>query len=97
MKENKSKKILDSVNYPDDIKRLPIEKLPELCDDVRNFLIESVSQTGGHFGSNLGVVELTVALHRVFNAPKDAIIWDVGHQAYPHKILTGRKDKMKTI
>lgn len=97
MKENKSKKILNSINYPDDIKKIPVEKLSELCNDVRNFLIESVSQTGGHFGSNLGVVELTVALHRVFNAPKDSIVWDVGHQAYPHKILTGRREKMKTI
>ncbi|TAK97031.1 1-deoxy-D-xylulose-5-phosphate synthase [Patescibacteria group bacterium] len=92
-----SKKLLDSVNLPQDVRNLPVEKLPQLCDEVRQFLIESVAQTGGHFGSNLGVVELTVALHYVFDTPKDLLIWDVGHQAYPHKILTGRKDRMLTI
>lgn len=97
MEENKIKKILDSVNFPSDVKKLPEEKMPKLCNEVRDFLIKSVSQTGGHFGSNLGVVELTVALHRVFETPRDIIIWDVGHQAYPHKILTGRKDKLHTI
>lgn len=91
------KNILDSVNFPSDVKNVPEEKLPKLCEEVRNFLIESVSKSGGHFGSNLGVVELTVALHRVFDTPKDLLIWDVGHQAYPHKILTGRKDKITTI
>ena len=97
MSEQKFGKILKSINYPADVKKIPTEKLPELCGDIRNFLIKSVSQTGGHFGSNLGVVELTVALHYVFDAPTDSIIWDVGHQAYPHKILTGRKDKLHTI
>lgn len=95
--KNDKKKLLDSINFPEDVRKLPAEKLPELCKEVRSFLIDSVSQTGGHFGSNLGVVELTVALHRVFDTPKDILIWDVGHQAYSHKILTGRKDKIKTI
>jgi 1-deoxy-D-xylulose-5-phosphate synthase len=97
MGKNSSKKMLDSIDFPADVRKLPEEKLPELCHEVRDFLIESVSQTGGHFGSNLGVVELTVALHRVFDTPKDLLIWDVGHQAYPHKILTGRKNRMNTI
>lgn len=96
MKKNKEK-LLDSINFPQDVRNLPAEKLPQLCDEVRGFLIDSVSQSGGHFGSNLGVVELTVALHRVFDTPKDLLIWDVGHQAYPHKILTGRKNEMHTI
>jgi 1-deoxy-D-xylulose-5-phosphate synthase len=97
MKENKAEKLLDSANFPKDLRKLPKEKLPQLCEELRDFLIESVSQTGGHFGSNLGVVELTVALHWVFDTPRDLLIWDVGHQAYPHKILTGRKDRLKTI
>ena len=97
MEEKKAKKMLNSINFPVDLKKIPAEKLPELCDEVRNFLIESVSQSGGHFGSNLGVVELTVALHYIFDTPRDILIWDVGHQAYPHKMLTGRKDKLHTI
>jgi 1-deoxy-D-xylulose-5-phosphate synthase len=97
MKKSVTKKILDSVNFPQDVRKLPEEKLPQLCSEVREFLIESVAQTGGHFGSNLGVVELTVALHYVFDTPKDLLIWDVGHQAYPHKILTGRKKQLHTI
>jgi 1-deoxy-D-xylulose-5-phosphate synthase len=96
MKKN-AKNLLDSINFPSDVRKLPQEDLPQLCSEVRGFLIDSVSQTGGHFGSNLGVVELTVALHRVFNTPKDKLIWDVGHQSYPHKILTGRKKRMTTI
>ena len=95
--KNGRKKLLDSINFPQDVRNLPKEKMPELCDEVRGFLIDSVSQSGGHFGSSLGVVELTVAIHRVFDTPKDLLIWDVGHQAYPHKILTGRKDRMHTI
>lgn len=97
MKKNNPKKILDLVNFPEDVRKLPEGKLPELCKETREFLIESVSQTGGHLGSSLGVVELTVALHRVFNTPKDLLVWDVGHQTYPHKILTGRKEKMHTM
>lgn len=97
MKNSNGKKILDSINLPQDVRNLPVEKMSQLCDEIRSFLVDVVSQTGGHLGSSLGVVELTVALHRVFNTPKDILIWDVGHQAYPHKILTGRKDRMCTI
>ncbi|PIP27101.1 MAG: 1-deoxy-D-xylulose-5-phosphate synthase [Candidatus Moranbacteria bacterium CG23_combo_of_CG06-09_8_20_14_all_39_10] len=97
MTKNRIEKLLDAVNFPADVKKIPAEKLPQLCGEVRKFLIETVSQVGGHFGSNLGVVELTVALHRVFDTPKDLLIWDVGHQAYPHKILTGRKNQLHAI
>ena len=97
MKKKKSEKILEKINIPKDLKKLSQKDLFCLCADIRKFLIESVSKTGGHLGSNLGVIELTVALHRVFDTPRDFLIWDVGHQAYPHKILTGRKDKMHTI
>jgi 1-deoxy-D-xylulose-5-phosphate synthase len=97
MKNKKSNKILDGVNFPADLRKLTKEKLPKFCDEVRDYLIESVAQSGGHFGSNLGVVELTVALHYVFDTPKDLLIWDVGHQAYTHKILTGRKKQLSTI
>lgn len=84
--------ILEQIQKPNDIKRLPEEELPVLAKEIRRFLIESLSKTGGHLASNLGVVELTIALHRVFKLPQDKIIWDVGHQSYTHKILTGRKD-----
>ena len=89
--------VVSRVNTPDDIKKLSKEELPILCNEIRDFLIRNVSKGGGHLASNLGVVELTVALHRVFNSPKDKILWDVGHQSYVHKILTGRKDKFNTI
>ena len=88
---------LDKVNVPADIRALPIPELKVLCADVRDYLIEVVSQTGGHLGAGLGSVELAVALHYAFNTPQDKLVWDVGHQAYPHKILTGRKDRMRTI
>jgi len=88
---------LDSINFPDDIKKLNLEQLKQLAGEIRSFLIEKVSKTGGHLASNLGVVELTLALHRVFNTPEDKIIWDVGHQCYVHKIITGRKDRFDTI
>ncbi|MEF3691803.1 MAG: 1-deoxy-D-xylulose-5-phosphate synthase [Candidatus Moraniibacteriota bacterium] len=98
MKKNKPiKNILSKVNYPQDFRDFSEKELLILCQNVRDFLIETVTKTGGHFGSNLGVVELTVALHKVFDTPKDLIIWDVGHQAYPHKILTGRKERLQTI
>jgi len=93
----KEKKLLDKINSPKDLKKLSLDELQKVSDELREFLIESVSKTGGHFGSNLGVVELTVALHKVFNTPKDLIVWDVGHQAYPHKIITGRKNQLHTI
>ena len=84
--------LLDSVHGPDDLKRLDDEELARLADEIRSFLVAKVSRTGGHLGPNLGVVELTMALHRVFDSPHDAILWDVGHQAYVHKILTGRQE-----
>lgn len=89
--------ILDTVSTPKDLKNLSKSELHQLTQEVRDFMIASVSKTGGHLGAGLGVVELTVALHAVFDTPEDRIIWDVGHQAYPHKILTGRKDKMHTL
>lgn len=89
--------LLSQINSPDDLRSLPKEKLRLLCDELRAYLLESVSQTSGHLASGLGVVELTVALHYVYQTPFDQLIWDVGHQAYPHKILTGRRDQMHTI
>lgn len=89
--------ILSKVNLPKDIRQLSIDELKTLCDDIRNFLVDVVSQVGGHFGAGLGAVELTVALHKVFDTPNDLIVFDTGHQAYPHKILTGRKEKLHTI
>lgn len=89
--------ILDGINSPGDIKGLNIHELYQLSDEIRKFLIESISKTGGHLASNLGVVEMTIALHRVFNMPEDKIIWDVGHQAYVHKLLTGRRGKFETL
>ncbi len=89
--------LLDQVMTPEDLKKLPKEKLKQVADELRTEMISAVSVTGGHFGAGLGVVELTVALHYVFNTPEDRLIWDVGHQAYPHKILTGRRDRIRTI
>ena len=89
--------LLEKVNYPDDLKRLSVDELKQLADELRQFIIESISRTPGHFGASLGVVELTVALHYVFNTPYDRIVWDVGHQAYGHKILTGRREKFHTL
>ncbi len=87
---------LNKINSPDDLKKVSVEDLNIVCNELRNFLIDSVSVNPGHFGAGLGVIELTVALHYVFNSPKDKIIWDVGHQAYAHKIITGRKDLFHT-
>ncbi len=89
--------LLDTVNTPDDLRKLKPTQLRQLADELRTEMISAVGQTGGHFGSGLGVVELTVALHYVFNTPDDRLIWDVGHQAYPHKILTGRRDRIRTL
>ena len=89
--------ILDRVKTPADMKRLSDRELRQLADDVRNETIAAVSVTGGHLGAGLGVVELTVALHAVFDTPHDKLIWDVSHQCYPHKILTGRRDRMLTL
>src|ERR671924_105230 len=90
-------KLLAQINSPEDIKKLDQIQLVQLSDELRQFIIDTVSVYGGHFGASLGVVELTVALHYVFNTPYDQLIWDVGHQAYPHKILTGRRDRIRTI
>lgn len=89
--------LLDKVDNPSDLKLLELDQLVQLADELRAFLLYSVGQTGGHFGAGLGVVELTIALHYVFDTPSDKLIWDVGHQAYPHKILTGRRDQMLTM
>ena len=89
--------LLSLINSPEDLRLLNKEQLPQLCQELRGYLLESVSQTSGHLASGLGTVELTVALHYVYKTPFDQLIWDVGHQAYPHKILTGRRDKMSTI
>ncbi|WP_300282359.1 1-deoxy-D-xylulose-5-phosphate synthase [Peptacetobacter sp.] len=90
-------KYLDQVNSPQDIKKMNIEELDELAKDIRKFLVRNISKTGGHLASNLGIVELTLALHKVFDSPKDKIVWDVGHQSYVHKIITGRKDKFENL
>ena len=89
--------LLDTIDLPQDVRRLQKTQLPKLADELRAYLLESVSKTGGHFASNLGAVELTVALHYVYQTPYDHLIWDVGHQSYPHKILTGRKQRMSTM
>ena len=88
---------LDKINFPSDIKKLSIDELKILSNEVREELIDAVSVTGGHLGAGLGVIELTIALHYIFDTPNDKLIWDVGHQTYPHKILTGRKDKIRTV
>ena len=87
---------LDKINLPEDLRKLKKVDLENVCADLRKFIINSISENGGHFGASLGVVELTVALHYVYNTPDDKIVWDVGHQAYGHKILTGRKEKFHT-
>ncbi len=88
--------LLENINIPQDLKRLKSSDLPQVCDELRQFIVDVVSTKGGHFGASLGVVELTVALHYIFNTPYDQLVWDVGHQAYGHKILTGRKDRFHT-
>src|SRR5450830_1018964 len=89
--------LLQKVNDPADLRRLTRSELKQLSDELRAYVIDSVSKTGGHLSSNLGTVELTVALHAVFNTPQDRLVWDVGHQTYPHKILTGRRDRMASL
>ena len=90
-------KVLDNINLPEDLKKLNIDEKEKLCEEIRELIIDVTSKNGGHVASNLGVVELTIALHSIFNTPTDKIIWDVGHQCYVHKILTGRKDRIDTI
>ncbi len=88
---------LDKIRYPSDLRKLDVQELRTVCSELREFLIDCVSKTGGHFGAGLGAVELAVALHYAFNTPEDKLVWDTGHQAYPHKILTGRKERMYTM
>ena len=92
-----SEKLLDKINYPSDLRKLKKNQLEKVSQELRSEVISVVSETGGHLGAGLGVVELTVALHYVFNTPKDKLVWDVGHQCYPHKIITGRKDRIRTL
>ena len=88
--------LLSKIATPEDLRKLPKSDLPQVCDELRQFIIDNVSVNGGHFGASLGVTELTVALHYVFNTPDDQLVWDVGHQAYGHKILTGRRENFHT-
>ena len=88
--------LLNSIKWPADLRKLSVDQLPLLCDELRNDIVKEVSMNPGHLASSLGVVELTVALHYVFNTPDDRIVWDVGHQAYGHKILTGRREAFCT-
>ena len=92
-----NEKLLDKINYPSDLRKFKKNQLEQISKELRSEVIEAVSETGGHLGAGLGVVELTVALHYVFNTPNDKLVWDVGHQCYPHKIITGRKDRIKTL
>ena len=92
-----AEKLLDKINYPSDLRKLKKSQLEQVSNELRNELIDVVSETGGHLGAGLGVVELTVALHYVFNTPNDKLVWDVGHQCYPHKIITGRKERIRTL
>ena len=89
--------LLESIADPADLRRLTRQQLPQVADELRAYVLDSVSRTGGHLSSNLGTVELTIALHYVFNTPHDRLVWDVGHQTYPHKILTGRRDRMDSL
>ena len=89
--------LLDTIDYPADIRALDKAQLPQLANELRQEMISAVSVTGGHLGAGLGVVELTVAVHYVFDTPNDKLVWDVGHQAYPHKIVTGRRDRIRTL
>ena len=89
--------VLDKINMPEDVKKLNNNELKELCGEIRNFLIENVSKTGGHLAANLGIVEISVAVAKLFDMPADKVVYDVGHQCYVHKILTGRKNEMAHI
>ena len=88
--------LLDNVNSPEDLKSLTVDQLQTLCQEIRQYMIECCAKNPGHLGSSLGTVELAVALHYVYNTPKDKLVWDVGHQAYAHKIITGRRELFKT-
>ena len=91
------KSLLDQVQTPEDLRKLDIGQLPQLAAELRQETIDAVAVTGGHLGAGLGVIELTVALHYIFDTPRDRLIWDVGHQSYPHKILTGRRGRIQTL
>src|SRR5690606_1686708 len=97
MSDSEKYAVLSKVNYPEDIRKLDISELKILCSDIREYMVDTISEIGGHFGGGLGTVELTVAIHKSFNTPQDLVVWDTGHQAYPHKIITGRKEQLKTI
>src|SRR3569623_2576678 len=97
MSDRPATPLLDTIHSPADLRRLRPEQLRQVADELRAETISAVSQTGGHLGAGLGVVELTTAVHYVFDTPNDVLIWDVGHQAYPHKILTGRRDRIRTL
>ena len=96
MKKYTSGPLLSKINSPSDLRNLSKKDLPKISKELRQFIVDVVSEKGGHFGASLGVVELTVAIHHVFNTPEDQLVWDVGHQAYGHKILTGRRDEFHT-
>ena len=91
------KRLLETINSPNDLKQLPLDQLPLLAEEIRQEILQTVSETGGHLASNLGSIEFTIALHYVFDSPRDKIIWDVGHQAYAHKLLTGRREQFHTL
>ena len=97
MIDKKKYEVLSKIDSPSDIRKLDLPELKKLCGDIREYLIDTVSEVGGHFGGGLGTIELTVAVHKAFNTPDDLVVWDTGHQAYPHKIVTGRKESLKTI
>lgn len=94
--DKKEFKLLNKIQYPEDLRKLSVEELPQLCEELREDIVQEVAVNPGHLASSLGVVEITVALHYVYNTPDDRIVWDVGHQAYGHKILTGRREKFCT-
>ena len=91
------RRLLDTINNPQELKKLPPELLPQLAQEIREKIISTVAKTGGHLAPSLGVVDLSIALHYVFDCPRDKIVWDVGHQAYAHKLLTGRQDRFHTL
>ncbi|MDR1919070.1 MAG: 1-deoxy-D-xylulose-5-phosphate synthase, partial [Tannerellaceae bacterium] len=97
MSEQQTANILQTIDTPEDLRKLPAGLLKQLCSELRQYIIDILSENPGHLGASLGTVELTVALHRVFNTPYDRILWDVGHQAYGHKILTGRREAFHTL
>src|SRR5512139_1527783 len=97
MTESKRQSVLARVNFPKDIRQLTLAELQDLAEEIREMMIETVSKRGGHLASSLGTVELTLAIHYVFDTPRDRLVWDVGHQAYTHKIITGRKDRFDTL